>query len=62
MILATDEVSATKLTSVMQFLAALLFAGSQIVFFLASQPLCNVSRLSLLVVLDSRGQLGRADG
>jgi len=27
----------------MQFLAALLFAGSQIVFFLASEPLCNVS-------------------
>jgi len=57
MILAKDEMSETKLISVMQFLAALLFAGSQIVFFLASQPLCNVSRLALLVVLDISGQL-----
>jgi hypothetical protein len=31
----------------MQFLAAILFAGSQIVFFLASEPLCNVSYLPL---------------
>jgi hypothetical protein len=33
----------------MQFLAAILFAGSQIVFFLASEPLCNVSYLPHLI-------------
>jgi hypothetical protein len=36
-----------KLIIVMQFLAAILFAGSQNVFFLASEPLCNVSYLPL---------------
>jgi len=39
-------VSRRMLITVMQFLAALLFAGSQIVFFLASEPLCNVSCLA----------------
>jgi hypothetical protein len=37
----------SKLIIVMQLLAALLFAGSQVVFFLASEPLCNVSPLPL---------------
>jgi hypothetical protein len=34
----------------MQFLAAILFAGSQILFFLASEPLCNVSPLPLFLL------------
>jgi len=61
MALTSEEIFATELISVMQFLAALLLAGSQIVFFLASQPLCNVSRLTLFMPLDFSGQLGRAD-
>ena len=61
MTLTREEIFATELIPVMQFLAALLFAGSQIVFFLASQPLCNASRLALFMLLDSSGQLGRAD-
>jgi hypothetical protein len=38
-----------KLIIVMQVLAALLFAGSQIVFLLVSEPLCNVSYLPHLI-------------
>lgn len=33
----------------MYFAAGLLFAGGQVVFFLASEPLCNVSPLSKYV-------------
>jgi len=54
------QIRDTKLITVMQFLAAVLFAGSQIVFFLASEPLCNVS-YHFLVVLPPEGAEGRAD-